>query len=775
MRKRDSDLLPTFEQRTRDYVEGLFALNDYKAGGTSIKDLPDDYTPIDLIDEEGEFDLEKVITKGIDPVTGMPRDLKIPEGDFKQARNFFDYCTNFTGIDTKRPFARGMWISLMMFGEYCPHCSDPKWLKDVMNIPVDYKTADLPEHIQLLRYGKCPKCKRHKSDMLKAREMCNYVELALEAGQRAGKSTLVSEMVSYVVHKYLMQPRLSSLCRGISASTRLYGTFIGYRMADAMALLWVPVLEVIEQSPWFIEYHKMLDHYGKQYGTEFYRKKDVYLRYATKNLELYAAGPSKRGLRGRTRFICGVDEIGWFPLEDDNQDRERAGAKGVYEALDRSLLTVRDGVRSLFIQGYNNFLPGLNINISSPSAQTDMIHTMVLNGVNSRSTLALNLPTWELSPIFHRQSPEIVMAYEKDAVAAERDYGANPPLTSAPFMDISEVQPCFKGINRVQLNTVERNINGKDYMAVDIAHAQPLSPCPPSILCLDAGHTSNSFAFCIMHATAAPLVDKKELETRGLIPRDPLPIRITVDAMGEMQPKPKHQLHFNRIYLGALVPMMQKFNVKFVFADRWNSLAILHRAMEEVGGMVGTFQYSVKYKDFLLARSYLLERKADMPEPEMEWHKIRMAQNYLEYFENAPVAHFLFQCATVRDKGNTVVKGDKFTDDIFRAFVLGISRICDPKIKEELDKQYSMKQRKPARIGAVSAGRSMTIFNPPQPNDPNARKFAYTPDQGADLRHTGVIVRISGGSVGVQTSMSPGMLGAGTPGVAVAPGGSHQL
>jgi intein/homing endonuclease len=52
------------------------------------------------------------------------------------------------------------------------------------------------------------------------------------------------------------------------------------------------------------EFHTMLTEYGAKYGTEFFRMKDIYLKYFHKNIELYPAGPSKRALRGRTRFLC---------------------------------------------------------------------------------------------------------------------------------------------------------------------------------------------------------------------------------------------------------------------------------------------------------------------------------------------------------------------------------------------------------------------------------------------------------------------------------------
>jgi hypothetical protein len=136
------------------------------------------------------------------------------------------------------------------------------------------------------------------------------------------------------------------------------------------------------------DYHAMLDDYGKRLGVEFYRFKDQYLRYEHKNIELYPAGPSKRALRGRTRFLTGLDELGWFPVGVENKDLERADADQVHKALDRSLLTVRQEVRTLYAKGFNSFIPGIAINISSPSDETDKICRLVEANRTSTRVLA---------------------------------------------------------------------------------------------------------------------------------------------------------------------------------------------------------------------------------------------------------------------------------------------------------------------------------------------------------------------------------------------------
>jgi hypothetical protein len=692
----------SIEDISRSYIDKLFN------GEVSEKEIPDDVDlarkAMELDSRPTDFDLRKIMSKSVDPVTGLPTNMKIPEGDFKEASSFFDFCSHFVSKDTRFPFARQMWIMTQLFGEYCPRCSDPLWVKDIHNVPVDYKTKEMPEHMQFMHYGVCKKCGSKKSDHVRHNRMKIYSELDLEAGQRSGKSAISTTGAAYLTHKYLKFPKLSTVCEGIQASTPLTATFVGYRMTDAMNLLWQPITDIIDNSPWFGSFHEMLTEYGSKYGTEFFRMKDIYLKYFHKNIELYPAGPSKRALRGRTRFLTLIDELGWFPTEDgeeESEERERASADGTYNALDRSLLTVRQEVQLLFEKGYNNFLPGIAINISSPSSQTDKIHRLVQENKDSPTVLALQLPTWEVNPRIPRNSPVILKAYADNAVKAERDYGANPPLNALVFIDTLEAKRAFKGQNRADLTPVEREIDEAIRIGADLTSWAPLLPTPPSILALDAGFSNNAFAFAIAHAD----VGRSAIHVPG---SDTVPLvntKIVLDSLMEIQPEKGKVLHYEYIFRKTIRPLIEKFNVKFVFADRWNSLAILHRIAEEYPG-VQALQYSPKYKDFVLFKSYISEGRLAVPDLEIAYDQIRRVENYPFCFAGKPMAHFMFQLATVRDKGNMVVKGDKYTDDLFRAAVLGVSRIVDPKVAEELARFALLEGKVNQRVGMMATGRS---------------------------------------------------------------------
>ena len=686
-----------YEQEGADYIAKLFGGTSGKINNDNVDRISDDFSPEALIDSENEFDLVKIVSKSLDPHTGVPRNIKIPEGDFKEAKNFFDFCLNFRGPDAKFPFSRQMWLMLMLFGEICPKCTDKK-LFNIMNVPVGLDPKNIPNKIRLMNYGVCPRCKGQKSDFLKRSEINEYVEMSLCVGQRAGKSTTSAAGTEYLTHKYLMYPKMSSVCRGVSSATPLVATFVGYRFADAFSLLWDPVIKGIKDSVWFCDYHAMLDHYGSLHGIEFYRMKDIYLRYGHKSIELYPSGPTKRGLRGRTRWLSIIDEIGWFPIEVEGKegDRERADANGTYDALDRSLLTLREEVTYLTSQGHNRFLQAYAINISSPSSQADKITRLVEENKDSDSNLALRLPTWEINPLLPRTSKRIVNAYRKNPVEAERDYGANPPLNSASFIVQHEAERAFIGKNRVSISHVQKKIDERWRQGGKVETSSPLQPMPATLMSLDAGLTNNSFSATVLHLDVQT-VDGIKTTT------------VHCPVIIEIMPKRGHMLHYPMIYKNVLKPIMKEFNTRFLFADRWNSISLLDTAAEEfVGVNLVAKQYSVKYQDFVTTRSYIEEGKLILPKIEMESDLIRRVDEYPYYFLGKPAAHLLFQLITVKDMGKVVLKGDGYTDDNFRALVLGVSRILDDKINAEMIRLGSILTKNRV-TGAISVGRSGNI------------------------------------------------------------------
>lgn len=649
-----------------------------KAAGVNPASLPDN------------FDVVSLMRNAEDPLTGTMRDLKIDDGDLPLAKNFFEFSTTMLG-PIKPPFARQMWVGWKLFAEYCPRCSDPEW-DEVTGVPVDFKPKDIPDHIQFLDYGVCPNCGATKWELHQAGELDLPTEAVLDLGQRSGKSTISAMFSGYHTHRFLKIPKFSTFAQGIQDFSPLTGTFVALTFSRAFKLLWEPFTKIIEASPWFQDYFSMLDHYGEKYGKELYKKKDIFMRFHHKNLDFYPSGPLKRTLRGDTRLSAVVDEIGWFPVansaedEDDDDERERAHADEVHNSLTRSLATVQTESLALLSKGMNHIPTGLMISSSSPASERDKITRLYKQSLTSKQMVGINLPTWEINPLFRRDNPVIVEAYRKNPEKAERDFGAKPPRISSAFMKKDVLDGAFVLTNSHKLEydySIPKEVFGKSMMRQQIFQ--------PSVMAIDAGYSNNSFCIVVGHY-------------------DFISSKVKVTTIIEVMPTDKRRINFNKVYQNIIIPVAKETNSKFLFADRWNSLDILHRAKDDIPGLESK-QYSVKMKDFEMVHSMFQEKSIILPKMEIQdTEKIELVEDFRD-LKGSPVSHFYLQCITVKEIGGTVDKGEGFTDDIFRAFSLMVTKMMDPKVLEKL-KEFS-KSTAQQGVGSnmpVSIGRSSGVI-----------------------------------------------------------------
>ena len=201
-----------------------------------------------------DFDILALMNSAKDPDTGLMRDLKVDDGDLRHASSYYDYCFNVIKEDAHPPWMMQMWIGLMLFAEFCPVCSDKRWLS--LDYMVNHVDRSLPSegiqsHIKILKHGVCPKCKRTKYELIKKFGLVNYVELVNVLGQRSGKSASAAGYSSYITHRYLKFPKLATMTKAMQKSTELTGTFVSLTFAKALALLWTPYINIINESSWF--------------------------------------------------------------------------------------------------------------------------------------------------------------------------------------------------------------------------------------------------------------------------------------------------------------------------------------------------------------------------------------------------------------------------------------------------------------------------------------------------------------------------------------------
>lgn len=654
-------------------------------------------------------EFENVILKAINGNQSVPVDLRIDDSDIKEAANYYDWVFGDLGIQFK-PFARQMWIALKLFGEMCPRCSHPDWFNNIESVPVDYKASDFPEYVTIFNYGVCPKCGAERADLYNKGELNIYSELSVCLGQRSGKSIQTGGLASYHIHKALKTNRPSEFY-GLAASTTLTHSYTGLKLNRAMSLLWRPIRDTILDSPWFREYHKCLRHYEGKLGEELLTINDTYINWRRARLLASPVAPNVGTLRGDTRLAGAVDEIGFFRFGAGAEDYVTISADEIHASLANSLATVRSAAHKLLTKGENNVQQAIMFNLSSPSSVFDKIMTLVRASVGSRTNLGVRLPTWEVNPDMTRDS--LQSYFDQDPIKAERDFGANPPMAAATFFEQPDaLAPCFTGsTNRVTYKMVTRTstVNSVVERGCVVEGLSPLANQPPSLLSIDSGVTNNSFSLAI----SIPFLSDKVKPTPSLLNKVPEKrikppvvhtavntdiesgedVRCSVQLLIEVIP-PKHgKLNFNHIFKNTIIPLLKPFNVHVVVTDRWQNILMLDTLRDNHN--VHCFQYSLRYKDFATIKSYLEGNMVLLPRCESGFDRVTSfdLERYPHCFENRPIDHLALQLLTVRDTGRTVDKGDRLTDDSFRALSLAVHYLRNPSFVREYLNGVSLRSR----------------------------------------------------------------------------------
>ena len=498
----------------------------------------------------------------------------------------------------------------------------------------------------------------------------------------SGKSAFFGMISSYHTHRVIKMERPNEVYR-LLKSNILQGTFVALTFAQAKDTLWDPFYGNVLESPWFCSYHEMLDSYGSKYGEDLYNIKATFLLYKHRRLYLYPAGPDLRVLRGKTRFLAGIDELGLFPNDASAMKNIKMNAHEVYTSLENSLATVRQASTLCLESGFYNVPQALFINISSPFSVRDKIMELVRKSQNSSGILGWHKATWEMNPTLPLSCQYLTNKFRDDPIGAMRDFGAKPPLTNNGFITNRDyVTSNYSGkSNSLRLRyeyTVSSDKKSKElYASVDYIKDSGRR----SVLALDGGHTNNSFAFAVGH------IDPHRYPHISLV--------------GEIIPEPGVPINYSRAYTDFLLPIIAHRNVVIARADRWNSLKILSDMERDTGLQKSV--YSLRYEDMQLFKAYLADNQMSIPTPKKSIEEI-LAYDPAEYprcFRSHPEEHMVLQMLTVQDTGSQVIKGDGLTDDILRAMMLCFITLVDEDIQQELlgpDKETSVADNAQSRM-----------------------------------------------------------------------------
>lgn len=604
--------------------------------------------------------------------------IDLPEEDFPLAKNLheFVFSKKFANLGDTGLFPRQLGIGLNFFSEYCPDCSDLAFVKKNFNVASSYE--EILDRTVLLEHGVCPRCSKNKLDFISEGKLSDNWELAGLVGQRGGKSYSSGVYQAYTLHKFLKFKNIQEHFK-IAKPTILVGTFVALDKSQIQDSTWGFFRNIIDSSPWFTGYLDMLKDSGRRLGRELVdRNKVESLEFFHKNIKLNMASPKPGALRGRTGIMGTIDEIGWLKGRDDGG--RVVTAEEVYNALANRMGTLVTSFQANRFNHVNLPCPTF-ISISSPSHARDMICTLTKGiqqqeqenfGGSSLKRYWFHYPTWEMNPNYKRDDPYIVSKYKDNAKDAERDFGANPPLSSNAFINDSNIlPPCF---------VLESNILSLDYSLQDKTHPYTVSvrqnpgvavTSYPRILTLDLGYNNNSTALTIGYYN-------KELG------------KTIIDGVLEIIPSIGCEVNFFTLVERVLKPLISALNIKMICTDRWQSLGILQQLAQTAG--VATVTYSLNYNDFQLFKQSLSNQKILFPK--IEDAALSTTGNLTDYpfcFYQNPLSHLFFQCLTVVDETDkTIKKGEKTTDDIFRSAVLLHYILNNPHHLKTLDQESKL-------------------------------------------------------------------------------------
>lgn len=210
---------------------------------------------------------------------------------------------------------------------------------------------------------------------------------------------------------------------------------------------------------------------------------------------------------------------------------------------------------------------------------------------------------------------------------------------------------------------------------------------------MDAGETNNSFALsCMSLVNGIP----------------------SVDLLVEIMPSPGEPLNYTLIFDHIIVPMIKARNVKVLLADRWNSTKLLQDALA-LGLVQIAKKYSLKYNDMWDVKNQMQGGTFSYPRSQFVKSVIELLHdqdltNYPACFANKPVEHFMYQCVTIQDSRNQVLKGVGLTDDLWRATALAAYGLNSPDYAPFLVNSPNKHiDRNPQRLGVIGSAKAVGV------------------------------------------------------------------
>lgn len=595
---------------------------------------------------------------------------EIDERHIPRATNWLEWATGKQFLNLPRLFAKQVEISLNFLGQFCPRCTDQRYLVKpidsggggrVLCLPTAMAHNDVLSSVQVLINGVCPKCNVGRNELLRTRELRHFTELVGCAGMRASKSTMVAMLATYQLHRYLTVPNPARYF-DLLPNQNLHMTFIALTAKQAEENLWQPFCGLIDGSPWFQHYHAFLKEQEKRLGRKLFKWRDTFFHYMHKHLGGGYFGADIGTIRGRTRIFTAIDEIGYFDANMHSM-KIKKNAKQTHVALAKSLATVRSKASTYRKRGDNDPLDAFDCNISSPADINDPIMQLLRDAWTDHSKYGFHYETFDINPDITVESLQGELSDPKEF---DRQYRAIPPIGNNPFITN---EPGVMGMQREMKQGVHPTVRWEKKELVDALGYRSvyLEVTPeenmerPRLLTIDAGYNNCSFAVS---------VSSFNRESN----------QVDVELILELQPvegQAMAPVNFPKMYEHCLVPLIKKLNVIQVEFDRWQHLDHMTRIRQELS--VHADPRSLRLDDFLNFQARIASASVTIPRAEMKITDVRGSKIPIEeLLSNAPVMTAIMQTLTVRRVGNVIAKPSNGNDDVFRTLVLAVTHILNP-------------------------------------------------------------------------------------------------
>lgn len=265
---------------------------------------------------------------------------QVNEEDIARPTNVFEWIRGRRFLDLQ-PFPKQVEICTNIFSDFCPSCTDPKYLEVDENFGVSRllittreSLGDIQDRVQFLDHGVCGRCQGTRLEFQRRGQLPHYLDLAGVAGMRSSKSVTTGGLIAtYQLSRFLALPSPSRFFRLLSGQM-LHGTFVALTAGQAYDTLWQAFKDRIEGAPWFKVYHEFLDSEGQRLSRELYDIKDTFLWYGHKQLSWSFCGPDIRTIRGRTRIFTAIDERSWMDMgAEGSTARIRLNSNETHHAL----------------------------------------------------------------------------------------------------------------------------------------------------------------------------------------------------------------------------------------------------------------------------------------------------------------------------------------------------------------------------------------------------------------------------------------------------------